>query len=66
MSITFDPSISLGSIITVIVFLITVMGAAMNFSARLTKIELKVDTMWKAWLAETLKTHGGGIDAGCG
>lgn len=46
----FDSTVTLGNVLTAVAFLIGLLGAYAAFKARLATLELKVNTLWEAWV----------------
>ena len=45
-NVTFEPTISLGTIIQAVVFVVTVAVAYARFVARMTRLETKLNILW--------------------
>ncbi len=56
----FDPTISLGNIITAVSILVILGGALWRLSGRISSMETKVDAMWRGWVYRSV--HRGGSD----
>lgn len=48
----FDSTVTLGNVLTAAVFIVSLVAAYAGFKARLAVIELKLDTLWRAWIRE--------------
>lgn len=65
----FDPTISLGSLLTIVGFICTVWVASVKLATRLAKLESKMNVLWAAyWAGENRgrrrTDHEGFFDAG--
>ena len=49
---TFDPTISLGSIISALAVLVTIIASVINITTKLAKLEWKMTMMWKWYSRE--------------
>ena len=48
-TLQFEPTVSLGAILTIVSFVVTVLVAYTRFVARITKLETKLNIMWSAF-----------------
>lgn len=52
MSIKFEKSINLGTIIHLVTLVVAIFATYLGISTRLTSLEVKVDAMWKLFVKD--------------